>query len=183
MWLIRKKELACLHTRRETLRPLWLEESVCKYECKTEVKILGVLMPRDAAKLRTVQVGFIVFVFYCSLWKMILLVFFKVLILAGARPGSMLEVVKCWLLFKRVFCVYFQCKGWDFLWSVPVLVDVKIDGIKLKTDANDLLQITDSDLELSFVLQRREKWFFLVSLPFLLTKVTFVLTSVEIPKH
>lgn len=62
-------------------------------------------------------------------------------------------------------------------------MDVKIDGIKLKTDAKDLLQIADSDLELSFVLQRKEKWFFLVSLQFLLPKVTFVLTSMEIPKH
>uniref|UniRef100_A0A672K4F2 Sulfatase 1 n=1 Tax=Sinocyclocheilus grahami TaxID=75366 RepID=A0A672K4F2_SINGR len=35
--------------------------------------------------------------------------------------------------------------------------------LSLKTDANDLLEVVDKDLELSFVLQRKEKWFFLVS--------------------
>ncbi len=35
--------------------------------------------------------------------------------------------------------------------------------LSLKTDANDWLKFADKDLELSFVLQRKEKWLFLVS--------------------
>ncbi len=35
--------------------------------------------------------------------------------------------------------------------------------LSLKTDANDWLKFVDKDLELSFVLQRKEKWLFLVS--------------------
>lgn len=43
--------------------------------------------------------------------------------------------------------------GWMWKWMI----------LSLKTDANDLLKVVDKDLELSFVLRKKEKWFFLVS--------------------
>lgn len=44
-----------------------------------------------------------------------------------------------------------------------LLLCEKLMTLSLKTDAYDLLEVAGEDLELSFVLRRKEKWFFLVS--------------------
>lgn len=73
----------------------------------------------------------------------------------------MLEFKMCWLVQEGVLCLFSSAKVEIFYGLFLCLwIDVKIDGSKLKTDANEF---ADNDLELSFILWRKEKWYFLVS--------------------